>query len=192
MTSVLREIIDERRRLGIDRWDEMWEGVLHMSPAPGPEHARITKKLIVFLDPLVERKGLGLVTWTNVREPGSDMKNYRVPDLLFVSNVRAHLVGDAWIDGGPDVVFEVHSPGDDTYKKFGFYAKVGVEWLVVIHRDTKRVEVYRRADADHMEPVVPASDGSVAIEPLTVAIRSGARGTVDLWDLDVPSARVTI
>jgi len=32
---------DRRRRLGLDRWDEMWEGVLHVPPAPFSERPRL-------------------------------------------------------------------------------------------------------------------------------------------------------
>jgi hypothetical protein len=29
-------LIERRRRLGLDRRDEMWEGVYHLAPAPAP------------------------------------------------------------------------------------------------------------------------------------------------------------
>ena|SRR5947207_3088850 len=29
-----------RRSTGLDRWDEMWEGILHTTPAPSLEHQR--------------------------------------------------------------------------------------------------------------------------------------------------------
>ncbi len=42
MKAVALEVSDEelawRRRTGIDRYDEMWEGVLYMAPAPAYEH----------------------------------------------------------------------------------------------------------------------------------------------------------
>ena len=33
------EMLAERARIGIDRHDEMWEGELHMPPAPSSDHA---------------------------------------------------------------------------------------------------------------------------------------------------------
>ncbi len=196
MTSVLREIVEERRRRGIDRWDEVWEGVLHMSPGPAHEHTRVTIEAIAFLQPLVKRKGLGFLSQTNVRKRGSGAANYRVPDLCFVSKARAAILADGWLDGGPDVVFEVHSPGDDTYEKFDFYAEVGVDYIVVIHRDTKRVEVYRRSDEPRMKPVAPGADGWIAVEPLTIALRTVRRpdgaGAIEVRDLADPALRVAI
>ncbi|MGI9120683.1 MAG: hypothetical protein ACR2G7_11290 [Acidimicrobiales bacterium] len=42
MRAVLLEapqsLLEERRRLGLDIFDEMWEGVLHMVPPPGGPH----------------------------------------------------------------------------------------------------------------------------------------------------------
>ena len=38
MPSVPPEILEWRKRTGADRWDEMWEGVLHMGPTPNYDH----------------------------------------------------------------------------------------------------------------------------------------------------------
>lgn len=38
MPSALPDVLAFRKRTGADRWDEMWEGVLHMPPVPTPEH----------------------------------------------------------------------------------------------------------------------------------------------------------
>jgi hypothetical protein len=35
------EELADRRSKGLDRWDELWEGVLHLTPAPNVEHQRI-------------------------------------------------------------------------------------------------------------------------------------------------------
>src|SRR5689334_20859173 len=41
MLEVDPSLLEQRRRLGLDRFDEMWEGVLHMTPSPANEHQRI-------------------------------------------------------------------------------------------------------------------------------------------------------
>jgi hypothetical protein len=38
--------MERRRACGLDRLDEVWEGVLHMVPAPSFEHARIAQQLL--------------------------------------------------------------------------------------------------------------------------------------------------
>ena len=34
MLEVDPALLEQRRRLGLDHWDEMWEGVLHMGTGP--------------------------------------------------------------------------------------------------------------------------------------------------------------
>jgi len=52
------DALKERRRIsGLDRLDEVWEGVLHMVPAPSYGHARLTQQLAEILGPLA-RSGL--------------------------------------------------------------------------------------------------------------------------------------
>lgn len=50
MKAVILHVSDEdlahRRLTGVDRFDEMWEGVLHMAPAPMYEHQRIVDELL--------------------------------------------------------------------------------------------------------------------------------------------------
>ena len=41
--SQIGDVLDDRRRRGADRWDEMWDGVLHMVPPPGSDHQTLNK-----------------------------------------------------------------------------------------------------------------------------------------------------
>jgi hypothetical protein len=38
MPEVPQDILQWRKRTGADQWDEVWEGVLHMPPAPNRTH----------------------------------------------------------------------------------------------------------------------------------------------------------
>jgi hypothetical protein len=38
MTDIPPFVLEWRKRTGAERWDEMWEGVLHMTPAPNRDH----------------------------------------------------------------------------------------------------------------------------------------------------------
>ena len=59
LVHVTQEQLADRRAKGLDRWDEMWEGVLHMTPAPSVEHQRILARLIAKAS---ERTQIWLVT----------------------------------------------------------------------------------------------------------------------------------
>ena len=51
--------LEERRRVGADRWDEMWNGVLHMAPAPNIEHQGFEDELLVCYHSLCNKKRRG-------------------------------------------------------------------------------------------------------------------------------------
>src|SRR5262249_33291968 len=156
MRGVILEVSDcqleERRRRGLDRFDEMWEGVLHMAPAPLYEHQRIISGIDRFLGSLSERKKRGeLVSAINVfNETFAPDTDYRIPDFTFVAAGNEPLLArDGIRGGGPDAVIEVRSPGDETYEKFPFFARLGVKEVIVIQRDTKKPEIFRLAGAEY-------------------------------------------
>ena len=46
----LDALLERRRQAGVDRLDEVWQGVRHMVPGPSFEHARVSQQLAVLLD----------------------------------------------------------------------------------------------------------------------------------------------
>jgi Uma2 family endonuclease len=65
-----------------------------------------------------------------------------------------------FIAGGPDLLLEIYSPGDETYQKIDWYGEQGVRELVIINRDTKGVELYRH-DGESLKPVGTSPSGSI-------------------------------
>ncbi len=59
------------------------------------------------------------------------------------------------IQGGPDFLVEIESPGDDTEEKVPFYAKIGVRELLIIHRD-KRTPRLLRLEGEELVLVPPS------------------------------------
>jgi len=172
LVHVTEEDLARRRRLGLDRYDEMWEGVLHMTPAPDYEHQRIKGKLYVFLDTLLSRRPRGLIALeVNVFNDASGEPDYRIPDLSFLSPGHEGLMARDGIHGGPDAVIEIRSPEDETYEKFPFLASLGVREVVVIHRDSKKPEVHRLTAGRYVEAAADPS-GWVASETLGVRMRA--------------------
>src|SRR5262245_5911463 len=49
MSEVPADILAWRKRTGADRWDEMWEGVLHMPPMPNREHQELEGAMETYL-----------------------------------------------------------------------------------------------------------------------------------------------
>jgi Uma2 family endonuclease len=163
------EELEDRRAKGLDRWDEMWDGVLHMTPAPSLEHQRILGRLIEFLGPRLRETGRGtLVAGINVFS--ADL-NYRIPDLTFVSQGREHVLHDDGVRrGGPDAVIEIRSPEDETYDKLPFYAALAIREVIVCDRNSKAPEIFRLAGSQYLV-LQRDGEGSLRSEVLGIAFR---------------------
>jgi len=154
----------ERRRQGSDRWDEVWEGVLHMVPPPSGEHQLLGTKLVMALGPKVERLGLVITYETGVFRPGSGTSDYRVPDLVIS---RPEVRTSRGVEGAPEVVIELLSPGDESREKLPFYESLGTREVVLVDPETRSVELYvRRAEKLHV--ALPDDQGGVRSEILEI------------------------
>lgn len=197
MRAVLLQVSEEelaRRRLtGIDRYDEMWEGVLHMAPAPAYEHQRIVSAIDRFLGPLCDRHGRGILApGINVFNEASVIQDYRIPDLTFIVAGRRQILAQDGVRGsGPDAVIEIRSPDDETYDKLPFFAALGVREVIVVHRDTKKPEIHRLAGSQYVAIQV-GPDGWLCSEVLKVRFTSTASQRLVIEDLEDPSARTEV
>jgi Uma2 family endonuclease len=116
-------LLEQRRRLGQDLFDEVWEGVLHVNATPASHHGRLEWQLAAILAPLATGAGLRALGQFNLGEE----RDYRVPD-------------GALVRPGPDAVYlrtaalvlEIVSPGDETWEKLDFYAAHGVDELLIV------------------------------------------------------------
>ena len=125
--------------------DEVWDGVLVMSPVADVEHQYIAGELqFIFrtiVGPLAEGCVFGPVNVSD-REQGW-LENVREPDVsVFLRDNPARYCGSHWF-GGPDLAVEIVSPYDRSRDKGLFYAKVGVREFVVIDRNPWAIELYR-------------------------------------------------
>ena len=176
MRAVHVQITDEelayRRSIGLDRWDEMWDGVLHMTPSPSLEHQRIFDELILFFGRHISIGDRGTFrSMINVFRDAQGWTNYRIPDLTFVASGREYVFHEDGVrGGGPDAVIEIRSPNDETYDKLPFYAALGTREVVVIDRDSKRPEIYRLAGSQFVT-LQPDSDGWLRAETMSVRFR---------------------
>lgn len=155
--SIGNGVIRERRRLGIDSHDEVWDGVYVVSPFASNPHQTIVTRLVRILGIVVEDSGRGIaLAGANVSDhQGQEWKkSHRTPDVVVVLNGgRAVDCGTHWY-GGPDFLVEVQSPGDKTNAKIPFYAALGVRELLIVQRDSRQLRLYRR-DRAGFDPVEP-------------------------------------
>jgi Uma2 family endonuclease len=130
-----REWLEDRRRSGLDRRDEVWEGVLHVVPPPASRHQLLQRDLIFVLARIAEPYGLEVCFELSVYPQPT---NYRIPDVTIVRRENIQDIGCV----NPEIVIEVLSSNDESRDKFPFYAaqKIGEIWLV--DPNTRVTEVY--------------------------------------------------
>jgi Uma2 family endonuclease len=134
---------DDYRNAPEDKRYELLDGDLVMTPAPAEIHQRTVTLLGWKLAQFVAEHGAGRVYVApfDVVLSNTDVVQ---PDLLFVSNARAHVVTAANVQGAPDLVVEILSPStadrDLTFKR-RLYARHGVSEYWIVDTDAGAVTV---------------------------------------------------
>ena len=145
---------------------ELLDGELIMAPAPNRLHQDSLLDLGVDLKLLMRSTGMGEVFVAPFDVILSDTDVVQ-PDIMFVSNERAHIITDANIRGAPDLVVEILSPStaerDRTFKR-DLYARHGVKeyWMV----DTELRRIYQlMLDADEFRLAGVFGMGDTLVSP---------------------------
>lgn len=144
MSSLSPDVAAMRRHTGSDRWDEVWEGTLHLPPMRNREHVHFQYLLHRYLDDHWAKHvdgaiyhdrnvAMGVENWT---------RDFRIPDLVLLAEDRLGIDKEEYIAGGPDVVVEIHTPDDESHDKLPFYATIGTREVWIIDRDSKTPEIY--------------------------------------------------
>ena len=126
-----------------DKRYEIIEGELFMVPAPTPYHQNVSKNLFLLLDNYVEDRNLGKVYYAPIDVILSN-ENIVQPDILFISKERLSIIGQKNIQGAPDLVIEILSPGTaekDKILKRKLYARFGVKEFWLVDGKKKEIEV---------------------------------------------------
>ena len=140
---------------------EIIEGVLYVSTAPSYFHQWIIKRLVHKLGVPAEEQGLAYVDFApiGVFMPGCEPVQ---PDLVVVLTERKSIIHDRRIQGVPDLIAEVLSPGSVDYDegiKLAVYAKAGVSEYMVIDPSKRHLRYYRLAAPGEYAPVETFSEG---------------------------------
>src|SRR5262249_42785043 len=82
------DLIQERKRRGLDLYDEVWEGMYVMPSMPNNVHQELVDDLGAIFNEVIKRPGLGKTyPGVNVSDRRKGWEhNYRVPDLAVVLN----------------------------------------------------------------------------------------------------------
>lgn len=157
---------------------EAIDGDLHVTAAPSRRHQRVSHRLAVELDRLLEEPGYGVIFEAPFGIEFPETEEGVQPDLIFVSKERLHIVGEDWIRGAPDLVVEILSPStaerDRTIKR-KLYERQGVPEYWMVDPDVEEVEVWNFASG--------AREPERYSDRLPVRLRDRVVGEIDLREL---------
>jgi len=125
---------------------EIIDGEHYVTASPVTRHQRISRELLYLLMRYLKKNPIGEV-FDAPFDVVLSLFDVVVPDLVYISNDRTHLLTTKNLQGAPDLVVEILSPSTsarDKQLKRDLYERVGVDeyWLVDPDRDI--VCVYRR------------------------------------------------
>jgi Uma2 family endonuclease len=126
----LEELLERRRRMGVDRRDEVWAGVYHMVPGPSGAHSLIVQQVGVMLDAPARAAGLRVSVEFNM----GVKDDFRMPDL----GIHRERPLGVWIPTAA-IAVEILSPQDETWEKLPFYAEHEVDELVIVSSQDRSV-----------------------------------------------------
>ncbi len=126
----LDAVIARRHALGLDTFDEVWEGDDHLAPAAHSSHGLLVHQVIVLLGPLAVEAGLIGSGPFNL----GDADDFRVPDAGY-----HRVVPSSTFVPTAAIAVEVVSPYDETWQKLGFYAAHEVDELLIVTSASRRL-----------------------------------------------------
>ena len=157
---------------------EIIGGAHYVTPSPVVHHQRIALRLTLGIGAYLQTHPVGelLPAPSDVVLSDTDIV---VPDLLYVARERASVVTEKNLQGAPDLVIEILSPGTqsrDRRLKRELYERAGVQEYWMVDPETDEVVVCRREGKAFLAPERYAGDAVV-----TTALLPG---------LDVPLSTV--
>ena len=122
---------------------EIIDGVMEMmSPGPNTSHQSICRDLLYTLMQTCKENYIIFISPIDVI---LSQTNVVQPDVLMIHRSRSHIVSKRGIEGPPDLVVEILSPGSrrrDKRLKMGVYAAHGVPEYWIIDPEARTLELY--------------------------------------------------
>jgi Uma2 family endonuclease len=144
---------------------EVIEGFLFSEPSPWVAHQQVAANLHLILGPHVREHGLGRIFIAPV-DVILSRRTIVVPDLVFVARERADIVTERAVEGVPDLIVEILSPGParrDRVTKMSAYARHGVRHYWLVHPVARTLEAFELSEGAFR--VVAAIAGDEAFRP---------------------------
>lgn len=141
---------------------ELIDGELEVTPPPILVHQIVSKNIFRQIDHHVEVGNLGSAFYAPV-DVRLTPDNVLVPDILFISHDRRHIMGGKTVDAPPGLVVEILSPGTrrrDLEVKRDLYARFGVQEYWIVDPEARTVVVLTLLGKQY-EPLAVDEDGVI-------------------------------
>ncbi len=149
---------------------QLIEGELVMSPAPGFEHFRSSKRVFLKLYRLIEDAGKGEVIYAPV-DLYLDKENVYQPDIMVVLKGSKARITRKGVYGPPDVVVEILSPSTAYYDlrvKKKVYERAGVREYWIVDPMERSLEIYTNSDEGFKLTSMAVERGKVVSKVLDI------------------------
>lgn len=173
--DVEKRVRESRHASGLDRYDEVWEGVYMMAPLANNEHQILAFRLAVICQEATgwddENQVFAGINLSDRDEGWTE--NYLVPDVaVFLKGTKAQDRETHWL-GGPDFAIEIVSLDDRSRDKLPFYAKVATRELVLLDRYPWSLELFRlkRGKLQSQGKITPDDKQSLASDVLDLTFQ---------------------
>jgi Uma2 family endonuclease len=159
---------------------ELIDGEHYVTPSPSMRHQQISMNLVLLIGNWLEGHPVGRLFHAPFDVVFS---RYDVvePDLLYVSNGRSNVLTAPNVQGAPDLVIEIGSPGtrkrDETIKR-RLYERSDVSEYWIVDPDIDVVRVHKRSGDGFARPIELSREGD---DSLTTDLLPG---------LELPLARI--
>jgi len=148
------------------------DGDLIMSPSPETYHQSIAGRIHFLILQFLEKKPIGEVFIAPLDVFLTDINIYQ-PDVVFVSNRRRSMITEHGIEGAPDLVVEILSPGTarfDKGSKRKIYGRTGVRELWLVDPVARLLQVYDLS-RNPESPAMTHNEKAVFTTPLLPGLR---------------------
>jgi len=115
-----------------------------MTPAPNTIHQNIIVKMVYEIERFLQQHKIGKIFCAPTDVKFSET-NVLQPDIVFISRERAGIITENNIDGAPDLIIEILSPGTayyDLIEKKEIYERFGVKEYWIVDPKKERVEIF--------------------------------------------------
>jgi Uma2 family endonuclease len=125
---------------------ELIDGEHIVSPAPGTQHQRVSRNLVIEVGVFLRRHPLGEILFAPFDVVLSDHDMVE-PDLIYIAAGRAgRQLNEKRLVGPPDLAVEILSPSTrrlDETRKLRLYERFGVTEYWLIDPDEKTIRIHR-------------------------------------------------